>query len=71
MLFIAAAALAAEAPVSRTPARIAVQAVATVRIVSGVMLQLDSPRNRGAPDARDATIEADGRLERARLIEFE
>ena len=71
MLFAAVAVLAAEAPLSRAPAPIAVQAIATVRIVSGVRLKLDSPHNLGAPPARDATIEADGRHQRARLIEFE
>lgn len=71
MLFVAVAVLAPETPLSRAPAPIAAQAIATVRIVSGVRLKLDSPQNLGAPPARDATIEADGRPQRARLIEFE
>jgi hypothetical protein len=71
MLLVALAVLAAEAPLSRAPAPIAVQATATVRIVAGVRLKLDSPRNAGAPPTRDAIIASDGKLERARLIEFE
>ena len=73
MLWLIAAAAAANAapqPDSR-PAAVAVQATATVRIVSGVKLKLDSPTNDGAPAARDSTISADGTQKPARLIEFE
>ena len=56
---------------SHAPAPVAVQATATVRVLSGVRLKLDSPHNPGAPRPRDSVVTADGRPHRARLIEFE
>jgi hypothetical protein len=73
MLWLIAAVAAANAapdPGSR-PAPVVVQATATVRIISGVELKLDSPTNDGAPAARDSTISVDGAQKPARLIEFE
>jgi hypothetical protein len=48
-----------------------VQARATVRVLSGVRLDLASRLNSGAPKARDTTIYANGAKQAARLIEFE
>ena len=73
MLWLIAAAAAANAapePGNR-PRPVTVQATATVRIISGVALKLDSPTNDGAPPARDSTISAGGTQKPARLIEFE
>ena len=50
---------------------VAVEATATVRIVSGVRLSLTSPTNVGAPRAHDSRITIDGTRRQARLIEFE
>jgi hypothetical protein len=72
MLWIAAAALAASAPEAARPAPVVAQATASVRIVSGVRLSLDSPANRGAPPAHDSRVKTeDGKTRPARLIEFE
>ena len=76
MVPLAAAAVAA-AVAANTPnpaaaaAPVVAEATATVRIVSGVRLKLDSEENRDAPRAHDATIIADGNARSARLIEFE
>lgn len=72
MLLFAAAALVAEAPPNpRAAPVVVVGASATVRIVSGVRLKLDSPTNADAPAARDGKVPVDGKLRPARLIEFE
>ena len=72
MLWIAAsAAIAAATPATSGPAPAVVQARATVRIISGVRLKLDSPVNADAPPPRETTLTADGMVRRARLIEFE
>jgi hypothetical protein len=71
LMFAAAAALAASAPVNSGSTPVAVQATATVRIISGVRLKFDSPTNAGAPPAHDSKIIAQGKVQRARLIEFE
>ena len=69
---VASAALVASAPADRGPTAAAVQARATVRIISGVRLKLDSPTNPDAPPAHDAVVVAtDGSRQPARLIEFE
>lgn len=74
MLWLAAAAAVAAAPwpePARASAPVVAQATASVQIVSGVRLKLDSPTNSGAPPAHDAKITADGKVQQARLIEFE
>lgn len=72
MLLFAAAAVAAGTPATRPTVPIVVaEASATVRVVSGVRLKLDSPTNGDAPPAHDSKVNADGRLRSARLIEFE
>jgi hypothetical protein len=74
LLLVTAAAVAAQTPPSGTaPALspVVVQATATVRILSGVRLKLDSPTNAGAPTAHDSTVTADGAQHPARLIEFQ
>jgi hypothetical protein len=69
---VASVALMASAPADRGPTAAAVQARATVRIISGVRLKLDSPTNPDAPPAHDAVVVAtDGSRQPARLIEFE
>lgn len=71
-MLLFAASIAASAPASSRPApAVALEATATVRIVSGVPLKLDSPINPDAPPAHDSRIKAEGRLQPARLIEFE
>ena len=71
MLWIAAAALVSGAPESSRPGPVVAQARATVRIISGVRLSLDSPTNRGAPPAHDSKVTTNGKVQPARLIEFE
>lgn len=71
MLLLAAAAIAAATPAPSGPPPVVVQATATVRIISGVRLKLDSPTNADAPPAHDSTITADGTQQPARLIEFQ
>lgn len=72
MLLFAAAAIAATPPAGRlsTPP-VVVQATATVRIISGVRLKLDSPTNADAPQAHDSVVVTEGTPRAARLIEFE
>ena len=75
MVLLAAAAAAVVAahtpnPAPR-PAPVVAEATATVRIISGVRLKLDSEENHDAPRAHDATIVTDGNPRPARLIEFE
>jgi hypothetical protein len=71
MLWLATAAIAASTPVATSPGPVVVEARATVRIVSGVRLKLDSPTNSGAPRAHETTLRADGVRRDARLIEFQ
>jgi hypothetical protein len=73
-LFAAAAVAAATAPAPPPPeprAPVAAEATASVRIVAGVRLRLDSPTNPDAPPAHDSTVKTDGTPQLARLIEFE
>ena len=70
-MLAAAAALAASAPAPSRTAPVVAQASATVRIISGVRIKFDSPHNAGAPPAHDSKIAAEGKVQRARLIEFE
>ena len=68
---------AAVANDAATPPEVAPRAVvvahatASVRIVSGVRLKLDSPTNPDAPPARDSKVVVNGEERPARLIEFE
>lgn len=74
MIWLIAAAAAANAPSATErgrPVPAVVEARATVRILSGVRIQLASPTNAEAPPAHDSKITADGKSEPARLIEFE
>ena len=71
MLWLAAAAIAASTPQPNGPAPVVVQATATVRILSGVRLKLDSATNSGAPLAHDTMVKTDGTQQPARLIEFQ
>lgn len=71
-MLLFAAAIAASPPAASRPAPpVVTEATATVRIVSGVRLKLDSATNADAPPAHDGTVKAQGRLQPARLIEFE
>jgi hypothetical protein len=72
MLWLAAATAIASSPTPHGPTGAAVQARATVRILSGVRLKLDSPTNEGAPTAHDGVFtDRDGNRQPAKLIEFE
>ena len=71
MLWLAAAAVAASTPQPTGPAPVVVQATATVRILSGVRLKLDSTTNTDAPLAHDTMVKTDGTQQPARLIEFQ
>jgi hypothetical protein len=72
MVLFAAAAIAALAPqaAGRTAAP-AVQATATVRIVSGVRLALGKTRAGDGFKVRDTIFRSAGFSQAARLIEFE
>jgi hypothetical protein len=71
-MLLLAATIAASAP-QLLPRAVApaVQARATVRIVSGVRLSLGKERSRDGFVARDTTVRTAGSVEPARLIEFE
>ena len=72
MLWLAAAAaIVATQPPAGGRSPVSVEAIATVRIISGVRLKLDSPTNRDAPRAHDSVVTTDGNRRPARLIEFE
>jgi hypothetical protein len=72
MLWLAAAAaIAASTPANNLPPPVVAQARATVRILSGVRLKLDSPTNADAPPAHDGTVMTNGTEQPARLIEFQ
>ena len=71
MVPIAAAFLAMSAPQSR-PAPAAVQATATIRIVSAVRLRLDAPANPDAPPTHETSVRAVAGIPTpAKLIEFQ
>jgi hypothetical protein len=72
-LLFAAASVASvhEDAVRSTPKAPVAQARATVRIVSGVVLRLDSRTNPGAPPAHDGKVVIEGGERPAQLIEFE
>jgi hypothetical protein len=72
MLLLAAAAIAASPPQDQPRSSSATaQATATIRIISGVRLSLGEDRNPGAPVTSRTLVRADGRLQDAKLIEFE
>ena len=73
MILLAAAALATALTPSPAPVPSATaQAIATIRVVSGVRLKLDAPVNPGAPPTRDTVLRSgDGTSQPARLIEFQ
>jgi hypothetical protein len=74
VMVLLAAIIAATAPAaSGMPSPVAaVQATATVRIISGVRLKLDSATNTDAPRAHDSVVTtSDGTAHPARLIEFQ
>ena len=71
MIWLAAAALAASPSAQGTQPRVSVEAIATVRILSGVRLRLDSPINRDAPRTHDSIVITGGTRRPAKLIEFE
>jgi hypothetical protein len=66
--FAVAASVSPSAAVSVGPA---VQARATVQIISGVRLKLDGQANADAPAPRDSVIQTNGEPQPARLIEFQ
>jgi hypothetical protein len=71
MLWLAAAAIAASAPTSAPPTPVAVQARATVRIISGVRVKLDGSATELVPPPHVTIVHSDGTAQRERLIEFE
>jgi len=71
MLWIAAAAIIASTPQGGATPPVVVQATATVRIISGVRIKLDSSTNADAPPAHDSTVSIEGAQRSARLIEFQ
>jgi hypothetical protein len=71
-MLVAALAIAASAsPLPRRPAAPAVQATASVRILSGVRLHLGERHGRDGFIARDAVVRTGGSSQAAKLIEFE
>lgn len=74
MIWLIAAAAASTASPTAEPDRpvpAIAEARATVRILSGVRIQFGSPANTKTPPPHDSKIVTDGRVEPARLIEFE
>ena len=70
LLLLAAAAASATPQKPQRPAAV-IQATATVRIISAVRVRFGSTDNREAPPAHDSKVTADGKVQPARLIEFE
>ena len=70
-LLAAAATMAASTPANSATPPAVVQARATVRILSGVRLKLDSKTNPDAPLAHDSTVTTNGTRQPAQLIEFQ
>ena len=71
-MLLVAAAIAASAPqMLLRPAAPAVQATATVRILSGIRLRLGEHRGRDGFIARDSVFRTGGTSQAAKLIEFE
>jgi hypothetical protein len=71
-MLVLAAAIAASAPeFSHQPAAPAVQAIATVRILAGVRVQLGERRGRDGFITRDSVLRTTGSSQPAKLIEFE
>ena len=71
MVLLLAAAAASATPQRTQPPAAVIQATATVRIISAVRVTLDSTTNPEAPPAHDSKVSADGKVQPARLIEFE
>lgn len=71
MLMLAAAMLAANAPVETEPRPAVAQARASVRIISGARVKLDGSPNLDVPAAHQAVVHTDGKAHGARLVEFE
>jgi hypothetical protein len=73
MLWLAAAAVTIAAPAQSSGAArpVVAEARATVRIISGVRLKLDSTTNSDAPPAHDSIVITNGTEQPARLIEFQ
>lgn len=70
MVILAAAALAAEFPQSRTMTT--AQATATIRVLRAVVLKLDGSPNPDAPPVRDSMIAtADGAHHPLKVIDFQ
>lgn len=71
MLLIIATIAASAPQLPHRPSAPAVQATATVRILSGVRLHLGEHRGRDGFIARDAVLRTGGSSQPAKLIEFE
>ena len=72
MFWLAAvAAIAAPTPSTSAPPPGVAQAKATVTIISGVRLKLDSTTNTDAQPAHDSVVTTNGTQQPARLIEFQ
>jgi len=72
MLLLAAAAIAASTPQGPSPTSAAVQATATVRVISGIRLRLGGENNSSdIPAARDTVFNTGNVQQPAKLIEFQ
>lgn len=71
MLWLAAATLAASTAHDTPPHAIAVQAKATVRILSGARIKFGAASDPALPRARKTVLRMNGSAQPARLIEFE
>ena len=71
MLFVAAAIAASAPQLPRRTSAPAVQATATVRILSGVRVRLGESHGRDGFVVRDSVLQTAGSSQAAKLIEFE
>jgi hypothetical protein len=73
MLWLAALALAANTQQQPQPlaAPVSVQADATVRVISGVVVDLTGQATADAPPVRETSVRIEGAPERVRLVEFQ
>jgi hypothetical protein len=74
MVLLAATSLATASPQPRThaPTGAVVQATATIRVVTGVVIKLGGPANADAPRTQETVVHfADGSVVPAKLVEFQ
>ena len=71
MFWLAALALAPNAQPQPLAAPVSVRAEATVRVISGVLVDLTGQATADVPPVRETSVRIEGAPERVRLVEFQ